>query len=181
MGSRSKEIVKWSAAGLIGVSVISMLVVGLARSYAGRTAVATQPIAFNHKLHLTKADLDCTTVCHSAAPSEVFAGLPSKDVCFQCHDPDEDTPEKPELMRLAGFVEVDGDIPWQRAAITAHDVFFSHRRHVTSGQIACERCHPDVAESSQPSGRIANVLTMESCLDCHEHDGADVDCLACHR
>lgn len=181
MDSRAKAIGRGIIAGLIGVALIGTVVLVLARGYANETAVVTQPIAFNHKLHITKAGLDCTTICHSAALSEVYAGLPSKNVCFECHDPDEETQEIPELARLAEYIKVNGDIPWKRVAITAPHVFFSHRRHVTSGQIACERCHPDVAESTQPFGRVAHVLPMDSCLDCHEHEGADVDCLACHR
>lgn len=166
---------------LVGIVVVGAVVVVLARGYAGGPTEVEQPVAFNHQIHLTKANLECTTVCHSAAPTEVYAGLPSKDVCFECHDPDEETPDKPELTRLAAYVDLDEDLPWQRVTLTAPDVFFSHRRHVTSGQIECARCHPDVAQASRPLSKVSLVMSMDDCLDCHEQDGADVDCLACHR
>jgi cytochrome c553 len=164
---------------VLGIAVVSAVAV-LAWNYDAPTIV-TQPIAFNHQLHLTKANLDCTTVCHSSAENDVFAGLPSKDVCYECHDPDEEYPEKPELARLAEYVDLDEDIAWQRVAVTPPDVFFSHRRHVTSGQVACARCHVGVAEAAEPLSEVTNVLTMDECLACHESEGADVDCLACHR
>lgn len=163
----------------VGVVVVAAAALALARAYTAPTIV-TQPIAFNHRLHAEKAMLDCTTLCHAGVKTEVFAGLPSKDVCFECHDPDEES-DKPELTRLAEFVDLDQDIPWQRVAVTRPDVFFSHRRHVVSGGIACDRCHPGVAEASLPLSEVTLVLKMNQCLDCHEHDGADVDCLACHR
>ena len=165
---------------LIGALVIGAVAITLARVYGGPTVV-TQPIAFNHQVHATQAKLDCTTVCHTAAPTNVYAGLPSKDVCFECHDPDQETLDKPELTRLVGYVDLDEDIPWQRVATTAPDVFFSHRRHVTSGQINCARCHPEIAEASRPPGEASLVMGMNDCLDCHQESGADVDCLACHR
>lgn len=165
---------------VIGVVMIGVVVVALARGFSG-PEVVTQPIAFNHQVHATKANLDCTTICHTAAPTNVYAGLPSKDVCFECHDPDEETPDKPELTRLARYVDLDEDIPWQRVAMTAPDVFFSHRRHVTSGQIECARCHPEMAEASRPPGEASLVMSMDDCLDCHQQDGAEIDCLACHR
>ncbi len=165
---------------LIGVFVVGAVVVVLVRASGGSVTV-NQPIAFNHQLHATKADLDCTTLCHAAAPTEAYAGLPSKYVCYECHDPDEETPDKPELTRLAAYIDLDEDIPWQRVAVTEPDVYFSHRRHVTAGQIECARCHPGVVEATQPLSEVSLVLLMDECLDCHQENDADIDCLACHR
>ena len=152
----------------------------LARSSAD-SAPVTQPIAFNHQLHVTKARLDCTTICHSAAMTEAYAGLPSKHVCYQCHDPDMEAPDKPEQTKLASYVDRVEDIPWQRVAVTAPDVFFTHRAHVVAGKIECAECHPDVAAAEQPLSRVSLVMQMEDCVDCHKRRGADSDCLACHR
>lgn len=163
-------------AGVAGVVAI----VATARARRGPTLV-TQPVAFSHQLHVTRAGLDCTTLCHAAATSEVYAGLPSKDVCYECHDPDEETPDKPELTRLAAYVDRDEDIPWQRVALVPPDVFFSHRRHVSAGQLECARCHPGVAEAARPLEEVSLAMRMDQCLDCHERQEADLDCLACHR
>ncbi len=165
---------------VVGLGAIGAVVFALARGYLAPETVE-QPIAFNHKIHGEEAKIDCTTVCHTAAPSEVYAGLPSKWVCYECHDPDEDYPDQPVKARLAEYVDLDEDILWQRVAVTRPDVYFSHRRHVTAAQIECGRCHPGVETAAEPLSRVSQVLTMNQCLDCHEHEGADVDCLACHR
>jgi len=165
---------------LIGLLALAVVVVALGRS-ANRPTRVTQPLAFSHAVHVTKAKLDCTTLCHAAAATQVYAGLPSKQVCYECHDPDQETPDRPELTRLASYVDREEDLPWQRVAIVPPDVFFSHRRHVTAGRIECARCHPGVAEASEPLSEVSRVLTMEECLDCHRQQGADDDCLACHR
>ena len=94
---------------------------------------------------------------------------------------DEDYPDAPEKARLAEYVDLDEDILWQRVAVTAPDVYFSHRRHVTSGQIECGRCHQGIENADKPLSVVSQVLVMDQCLECHEHEGADVDCLACHR
>lgn len=174
-------MVKRVAAVLVGMLSVGAVVLALANSHFGSSVKVTQPVAFNHQIHATRASLDCTTVCHSAAPTEVHAGMPSKEVCFECHDPDEETSDNPAKTQLASYVDLEGDIPWKRVAVTAPDVFFSHRRHVTSGKIECVRCHPGVAEASESLSRVSLVLRMAACLDCHEHERADVDCLACHR
>jgi len=166
---------------LIGLLAVGAVVTALAHVMGNRAVPVTQPIAFSHRIHVTKARLGCTTVCHSAATREVYAGLPSKDVCFGCHDPDEETPDKPELTRLASYVDRDEDIPWQRVALVPEHVFFSHRRHVTAGKIDCLRCHAGVADAAGPLSEARLVMRMNNCLDCHKHKGADVDCLACHR
>jgi len=151
-----------------------------ARSQTGSASV-TQPIAFNHRVHITKAALDCTTLCHSSALTEIYAGLPSKHVCYQCHDPDMETPDKPEQTKLAAYVDRDEDIPWERVAITAADVFFTHRTHVVVAKIECRECHRQEAAAEQPLSRVSLVMQMEDCVDCHKRRGADSDCLACHR
>lgn len=166
---------------LSSVLVLGAVVTAMAYAFGNPTERVTQPIAFNHEVHITKAKLECTTVCHSAAATEVYAGLPSKWVCFECHDPDEETPDNPAKTRLAGYIDKDEEIPWKRVAVIRPDVFFSHRRHVTGGQIECARCHPGITEASQPLSGVALVMRMSSCLDCHRHEGRDVDCLACHR
>lgn len=174
-------MLKWIVAVLVGIVLVGAAALAVVINFRARLPIVTQPIAFSHQIHVTKANLQCASVCHAAAQSEVFAGLPSKDVCFECHDPDEETPDYPELTKLASYVEEEGDIPWNRVAVTAPDVFFSHRRHVTCGQIECESCHLDVAEATGPLTQVSRVLYMKACLECHEHEGADVDCLACHR
>jgi len=158
------------AAGLVAV------VYGLAR----RSSRVTQPIAFNHQLHLDEAGLECLD-CHSQAETRVHAGLPGKTMCFDCHDVDEEFEEGSELAKLVAFDEGDADIPWVRVAVTKPDVFFSHRRHVAAGGIECLRCHPGQPELTAPPFRVDQVMAMDDCIACHQEHQASTDCLACHR
>lgn len=168
------------------ILVILLLVVVLAVFAVGRGSFvraepAVQPIAFNHVIHVEDADLQCLD-CHTDAETKPVAGLPGKNMCFECHDPeDEETSEHPEKKKLAAFSESDGNIPWVRVAVTEPDVYFSHRRHVTSGEIDCQRCHRDQSALTEPPPTARLVMTMDECLACHEERAVSVDCLVCHR
>ena len=150
----------------------------------GETVI--QPIAFNHALHLDSAGLECAD-CHTDAATRVYAGLPGKVMCFECHDPDdigeqaETEDVHPELAKLLPYADSDGDIPWRRIALTAPDVFFSHRRHVAAGELQCLRCHAGQQKLQAPPRTADLVMTMDDCLACHEQSQASLDCLACHR
>ena len=43
-----------------------------------------QPIAFSHKIHAGDNGMDCN-YCHSSARSSKMAGVPSANVCMNCH------------------------------------------------------------------------------------------------
>ena len=167
------------------VALVLVIVVGLVAggyALAGRLPKASQPIAFNHTLHLEEAGLQCLD-CHTDAETGVYAGLPGAEFCLDCHDVDdeEEVEEGSELAKLVPFADADQDIPWVRVALTTPDVFFSHRRHVTAGQIDCLRCHPDQPTLTAPPPVIRLVMTMDDCLECHQESGVSNDCLVCHR
>ncbi len=142
--------------------------------------IVVQPIEFNHAVHLEKAGMECAE-CHTDAMTGVYAGLPGKDLCLDCHDIDEEDHSQPEKARLFAFEESDDDIPWVRVAVTRPDVYFSHRRHVSSAGLDCLECHTDQAGLTRPPARARLVMTMTACIECHEKNGASEDCLACHR
>lgn len=43
-----------------------------------------QPIAYSHRLHAGELEIDCN-YCHGAAEHGRHAGIPSADVCMNCH------------------------------------------------------------------------------------------------
>ena len=139
-----------------------------------------QPISFNHVIHLEDAGITCDE-CHTNAATGVFAGLPGKEICLDCHDVDEEADSHPEKDKLFAFDESDGDIPWRRVAVTRPDVYFSHRRHVASGKLDCLECHPDQPSLKKPPRSARLVMSMDDCIACHEERNASSDCLACHR
>lgn len=168
---------------LIPTVAALVVVVGLAAIVYGvvtRGKRVDQPIAFNHVVHLEDAGMQCIE-CHKRAETSVHAGLPGKNICLDCHDIDDEEGSHLEKDKLFGFDDVDEDIPWRRVAVTAPDVFFSHRRHVTSGKIDCLTCHRDQPTLSVPPPTARLVMPMTECIACHRQRNTTEDCLACHR
>lgn len=154
--------------------------VAIVYGFAVRAERVIQPIEFNHVVHLDDAGISCEE-CHTNAARSVYAGLPGKDMCLDCHDIDEEADSHPEKDKLFVFDESDEDIPWRRVAVTRPDVYFSHRRHVTSAKLDCLECHVDQRTLSIPPRTIRLVMSMDACIECHEQSDASTDCLACHR
>ena len=133
----------------------------------------SQPVKYSHKLHAGDMGIDCK-YCHSSAEKSKHAGIPSTNVCMNCHQmvpegPETGTEEIAKLHAAAGFnVEtgeynrdengnvVEGDpIVWNKAHNMPDHVFFSHAQHVnenTAG-IDCRQCHGDV--ETYTLGRVA--------------------------
>ena len=169
----------------MGLAAIATVVLGA--WLQGPGALAPQPIAFNHRLHLEGAQgIECAD-CHQFVKSQHYAGLPSKYVCFGCHDADADQDDteadafQPAFASLMAFANADGDIPWHRVTEIPNDVFFSHRRHVSVAMIDCRECHPLMPDRTSPPKRGPAGMTMDTCLACHQERGASVDCISCHR
>jgi hypothetical protein len=168
---------------LVSIAVVVVVGVGfvaLAYGVLGRNQIVVQPIAFNHAVHLDEADLQCAD-CHTDAETHVYAGLPGKDVCLDCHDIDEEGGSHPEKDKLFSFEEGDVEIPWVRVALSGPDVFFSHRRHVRAAGMDCLECHPGQPTLTEPPSVARLVMTMAVCIECHQESRVSNDCLACHR
>jgi len=168
---------------IIIVVVVLALVAGAAALGMGAIPRGTrvdQPIAFNHAVHIQDADLECIA-CHQDAPKSTFAGIPSKTVCLDCHDSEDEAGDNPEKDKLFSFEDLDTDIPWKRVALTKPDVFFSHRRHVAVAKLECERCHHDQESLTAPPRRSHLVMTMTECVACHAENGMGEECIHCHR
>lgn len=139
-----------------------------------------QPIAFNHTVHILDAHIECIQ-CHTDAETSVYAGLPGKEMCYECHDIDDEAGSHVEKDKLFGFDELETDIPWRRIALTRPDVFFSHRRHVKSAGLDCLQCHSDQESLTKPLPYARIVMSMDDCIACHEQNNTSNDCLNCHR
>lgn len=167
---------------LVFIVIAVALIVG-AQALAARGERVSQPIAFNHQLHLSSAGLTCLD-CHTNAMTAVRAGLPGASICFDCHDIDEveeAAEESTGYAALSKFADSDQNIPWRRVALARPDVFFSHRRHTAAGGIDCLRCHVDQTTLTSPPARAELVMSMETCIACHQQKHVTADCLACHR
>jgi len=168
---------------IIVVVVVLALIAGAAALGMGiglRGPRVDQPIAFNHAVHIEDASLECIA-CHQDAPTSTFAGIPSKTVCLDCHDSEDEAGDNPEKDKLFAFEDEDTDIPWRRVTLDRPDVFFSHRRHVTAAKLECTECHRDQKSLTAPPRRVHLVLTMTECVQCHAEHGMPEDCIRCHR
>jgi hypothetical protein len=137
-----------------------------------------QPIAYNHRLHTQDLEIACPK-CHAGVATAEQAGPPSLDTCLECHQ--EAITENPEEHKIQGYASSGEQIPWVRLTHKPDHVFFSHRRHVAVGQIACTTCHGPMEMQTTPPGRALKTLKMSDCIDCHQESGASLDCNACHR
>ena len=169
----------WVRPSLVTVAALAGCA-ALVFAVAGRGRQVTQPIAFNHAMHVGEASLECLD-CHTDAATRRDAGLPGKQICLDCHDPDQEAGKHPQKDQLFAFGKGDREIPWIRVAVTRPDVFFSHRRHVAAAKMACLDCHADQPSLTAPPSAARLVMTMTACIECHERCSVSTDCLACHR
>jgi hypothetical protein len=146
-----------------------------------------QPIEFNHKVHLERIQGVHCYDCHQFVTTQAYAGLPSKYICFGCHDPYADEGDKeadafqPKFASLMAFAKSDDDIPWHRVTRIPEHVFFSHRTHVVVAELDCRECHAEMPDRTSPPTRGPIEMAMAECIECHAKKEADVDCIACHR
>ncbi len=138
----------------------------------------SQPIAYNHRLHLEDVGLECTD-CHLYALTGMRATIPNLEVCIDCHE-DVQT-DSPEEARLVEIIQSGERIPWWKVYRIPDHVFFSHRRHTSVGEIECAICHGAVEELEEPVTRAQVKVTMDNCMDCHRKSEVSNDCLLCHK
>ncbi len=145
-----------------------------------------QPIHYSHRIHAGSNGIDCK-YCHSAARVSKNAGIPSLNVCMNCH---KNISEVSDTTATAEHTKAfyDGEIAklyaavgWDKAAqkytgktqpvkwVRIHNlpdfVYFNHSQHVTVAGIECQTCHGPVEEFELM--KQFSPLTMGWCIDCH--------------
>lgn len=134
-----------------------------------------QPIKFSHKIHAGDDKIDCN-YCHSSARNSKHAGIPSANVCMNCHryisKGPSGTEEIAKIYDAVGWDPVKGaytgeekPIKWIKVHNLPDHVFFSHQQHVSVGKIQCQKCHGPVEEFT--TGKQFAPLTMGWCVNCH--------------
>ncbi len=145
-----------------------------------------QPIHFSHKIHAGDNKIDCK-FCHSSARVSKTSGIPSLNVCMNCHKSiyeytGETTAEytkefyDAEIMKLykaVGWSDEDQQytgetqpIKWVRIHNLPDFVYYNHSQHVTVAGLECQTCHGPV-ETMEEVYQYS-PLTMVWCLDCHK-------------
>lgn len=166
-----------------------MMQVGVDQGYA-----PVQPIHFSHKIHAGDNQIDCN-YCHSSARKSKTSGIPSLNVCMNCHKNiseytgEEDlangytrdfyTAEIQKLYKAAGWDEALQDylfdaepVKWIRIHNLPDFAYFNHSQHVTVAGIDCQKCHGPVEEMEIVEQ--FSPLTMGWCINCHRETNVNV-------
>jgi mono/diheme cytochrome c family protein/Zn finger protein HypA/HybF involved in hydrogenase expression len=156
-----------------------------------------QPIAFSHKIHAGDNKIECQ-YCHSAAKRSKHSGIPSVNVCMNCHKNisevaadtkvvlEDVTLGKEELDKeIAKVYEAAGwdaekleytkepkPVKWVRVHNLPDFAYFNHSQHVTVAGLKCQKCHGPVEEMEEVYQY--SPLTMGWCIDCHKETKVDL-------
>lgn len=125
-----------------------------------------QPIWFSHKVHAGQNKIDCK-YCHTAADYSKSAGIPSVNVCMNCHHQVREgkITGTEQISKIYKAWESGEPIEWVKVHNLPDHVFFSHSQHVNSGKLDCASCHGPI-ETMHEVMQV-NDLSMGWCLDCH--------------
>ncbi len=177
---------------MTGRGIITLAAMWLGLACGGERTPPSQPIEFNHKLHLSdevaeamkQRKLTCTD-CHPGAEKRQHAELPALSVCLRCHMKmqtgklGQANPEEAKIRELAGKRQ---RFRWIQVTRNPAQVYFSHRAHVGIGKMTCDECHGDVAEwTTSPRKPEQRLQSMDACMSCHRQRGANNECAVCHR
>jgi mono/diheme cytochrome c family protein len=158
-----------------------MMQVGVDQDYA-----PIQPIHYSHRIHAGSNGIDCK-YCHSSARVSKNAGIPSLNVCMNCHKNISEvsdttaTPEHSKVFYDAQIQKLYDAVGWDKATqkytgktspvkwVRIHNLpdfaYFNHSQHVTVAGIECQTCHGPV-QSYEIQKQFA-PLTMGWCIECH--------------
>ena len=135
-----------------------------------------QPIKFSHKLHAGDNEIACQ-YCHNSVEKSRHAGIPSVNICMNCHKGIQTGPQYKEteiakIYAASGFNPKTGvydgpqnPIKWIKVHTLPDHVYFNHSQHVVVGKQECATCHGDVKKMTTVEQK--NPLTMKWCIDCH--------------
>lgn len=150
-----------SALFLTRFTVQEALALGRSKKYE-----PDQPIKFSHAVHAGQNKINCL-YCHSIAEYGKSAGIPSANVCLNCHMivREGNRSGRFEINKIFAAVEQKQLIKWTRVYNLPDHVFFSHAQHVGAGKLDCLTCHGAVNKMD----RIVQVpdLSMGWCINCH--------------
>ena len=187
----------WAWNNLVFVSVLGVFIVayGVVQGYGALMGIGVyegylpeQPVKFIHSVHVCDNEVDCK-YCHHSAYESKHAGIPSTNVCMNCHKAVKKGQrygevELGKIYAAIGFdpesgTYLDGEgnngyaspqasfggepIKWNKVHNLPDHVYFSHQQHVVVGGLHCQNCHGDVETWS--AGRIASVDHINTLVD----------------
>ena len=158
-----------------------LMQIGVDQDYA-----PVQPIHYSHRIHAGSNGIDCN-YCHSSARVSKHSGIPSLNVCMNCHKSIAEVSDTTataeyskefydnEIAKLYKAVGWDKDtqkytgktepVKWVRIHNLPSFVYFNHSQHVNVAGVECQTCHGPV-QTYEIQKQFA-PLTMSWCIDCH--------------
>ena len=150
----------------------------------------TQPIYFSHKVHAGINQINCL-YCHGSAWESKHAGIPTLNLCMNCHNAitsyekgpklfDESnkeidgTAEINKLFKYAGFTPGPGakwdpsrakSPEWIKIHNLPDHVYFNHAQHTRVGNVQCQTCHGNIQQMDKVKQEAE--LSMGWCINCH--------------
>jgi len=153
------------------VKLVSHAAIALGRS---KDYAPDQPIKFSHKVHSGQNQIDCL-YCHSTAEYGKLAGIPSANVCMNCHILVAEGTQsgRYEIDKIKNAYANKKPIPWIRVHNLPDHVFFSHAQHIGAGKLKCTECHGDVKNMNVI--KQVSDLSMGWCINCHRTKNVNFD------
>lgn len=169
----------------------ALMSVGVDQGYA-----PVQPIHYSHRIHAGTSQIECK-YCHSSARESKHSGIPSLNVCMNCHKSIAEVAESTyqegmdeygvdynkEIEKLYAATGWDADeqaftgetqpVRWVRIHNLPDLAYFNHAQHVTAGNIECQQCHGPVEEMEIMYQY--SPLTMGWCINCHRETNVDLE------
>lgn len=136
-------------------------------------------IRFSHKAHVEEATC---LACHATYEEEADAGEPTLDDCLDCHGGMQSTKpaDQAEERKLNYYANLNKQIPWPSVGMLAPATYFSHKVHIVEGELSCEDCHGDIAETESLPTKPAYAYNHELCGQCHDTEEDKSGCRMCH-
>ena len=152
-----------------------------------------QPIHYSHRIHAGDNGIDCK-YCHSSARVSKHSGIPSLNICMNCHKAIANVaPETlaegkaeygvdydAEIQKLydavgwngTGYTGESKPVKWIRIHNLPDFAYFNHSQHVSVAGIECQTCHGPVEEMEIMYQH--SPLTMGWCINCHRETNVKV-------
>ncbi|TPN86063.1 c-type cytochrome [Aquimarina algicola] len=152
-----------------------------------------QPIHYSHRIHAGENQIECK-YCHSSARVSKHSGIPSLNVCMNCHKSISEVAEATatedyskefydgEIQKLYKAVGWDADsqsytgktepVKWVRIHNLPDFAYFNHSQHVSVAGVECQKCHGPVEEMEIMYQHAP--LTMGWCINCHRETNVKV-------
>lgn len=148
--------------GLLGASTVFAVYYYFTPKYTRVGYTPSQPVPFDHSLHVQQVGLDCR-YCHNHVEDSSHSNVPSNATCYNCHGKGV-AKDSPKLLAVREAGEGGDPIKWRRVHALPDYAYFNHAVHVNRG-VSCQSCHGNVNEMKIVSHD--QPLSMGWCLDCH--------------